>query len=114
MNIDGTPYRTIWLADDGASVAIIDQTKLPRELAVVTLASLDDAAAAIRDMLVRGAPLIGVTAAYGLCPALRRDASDAGLAHASRVLEATRPTAVNLRAALARMRSALEPVAPAE
>jgi methylthioribose-1-phosphate isomerase len=114
MNVDGKPYRTIWLAGDGASVAIIDQTKLPRELAVVTLTTLDDAARAIREMLVRGAPLIGVTAAYGLCLALRSDASDADLEGASKVLEATRPTAVNLKSAIGRMRAALDRLAPSE
>jgi methylthioribose-1-phosphate isomerase len=112
MNVDGRAYRTIWLADDGFSVAIIDQTKLPHVFSTVTLATLDDAVRAIREMLVRGAPLIGVTAAYGLCLALRSDASDAGLDRASSALEATRPTAVNLKAALRRMRTALLPLAP--
>ena len=114
MKVDGKPYRTIWVDHDGASVAIIDQTKLPRELAVASLATLDDAAAAIRDMQVRGAPLIGVTAAYGLALALSADPSDAVLTRAIALLGATRPTAVNLRAALERMRAALEPVAPSE
>jgi methylthioribose-1-phosphate isomerase len=114
LKVDGKAYRTIWVADDGASVAIIDQTKLPREFAVASLATLDDAAAAIRDMQVRGAPLIGVTAAYGLCLAVAADPSDANLARASDLLEATRPTAVNLRAALERMRGALERVVPSE
>ena len=114
MKVDGKAYRTIWVADDGASVAVIDQTKLPREFAVARLATLDDAAVAIRDMQVRGAPLIGVTAAYGLCLAVAADPSDAMLARASGLLEATRPTAVNLRAALERMRAALEPIAPSE
>ena len=67
MNIDGLPYRTIWLAADGRRVEIIDQTRLPHEFRVVTLATLEDTAGAIRDMLVRGAPLIGATAAYGVC-----------------------------------------------
>jgi methylthioribose-1-phosphate isomerase len=114
MNINGKPHRTIWVAGDGMSVDIIDQTKLPHELVIARLATLDDAATAIRDMLVRGAPLIGVTAAYGLCLALRDDASDAMLDHAAKKLEATRPTAVNLRAALARMRARLDAVAPSE
>ena len=114
MNIDGRPFRTIWLARDGATVEIIDQTKLPDELVVARLATLDDAAEAIRDMRVRGAPLIGVTAAYGLCLALRADASDSGLERAVKTLEATRPTAVNLRAALARLSSAIENLAPVE
>jgi len=112
LKVDGKPYRTIWVAHDGASVAIIDQTKLPRELAVAHLATLDDAVAAIRDMQVRGAPLIGVTAAYGLALALSADSSDAMLTRATGLLEMARPTAVNLRTALDRMRAALEPVAP--
>jgi methylthioribose-1-phosphate isomerase len=114
LKVDGTPYRTIWIAEDGATVAIIDQTKLPGEFAIAKLETLDDAAAAIRDMQVRGAPLIGVTAAYGLCLALRADPSDAALARACAVLGATRPTAVNLRNALARMRAAVEPLRPSE
>jgi methylthioribose-1-phosphate isomerase len=112
LNVDGAPYRTIWLGDDGTSVSIIDQTKLPHAFAVATLRTLDDAARAIADMQVRGAPLIGVTAAYGLCLALRADASDAMMDRASHVLQATRPTAVNLAAALARMRASLGPLAP--
>ena len=79
MNIDGKAYRTIWLGGDGRSVEIIDQTRLPHELAIVTLRTLEDAARAIKTMQVRGAPLIGATAAYGVCLALRADASDEAL-----------------------------------
>ena len=100
MIVGGKSYRTIWVAADGVSVEIIDQTKLPHEFVVARLASLEDAARAIADMLVRGAPLIGVTAAYGLCLALQSDASDSAMIRAAKVLEATRPTAVNLRCAL--------------
>jgi methylthioribose-1-phosphate isomerase len=107
MNVNGKPHRTIWLGDDGWSVEIIDQTQLPHRLVVERLASLDDAARVIRDMHVRGAPLIGVTAAFGLALAMRADPSDAHLAHACAVLAATRPTAVNLRWALDRMRAVL-------
>ena len=107
MKIDGVPYRTIWLNDDGWSVGIIDQTRLPHRFATVDLRTLDDAAHAIRAMLVRGAPLIGATAAYGLCLALRDDASDEAVDRAHRTLLATRPTAVNLRWALDEMRAAL-------
>jgi len=107
MNIDGKPYRTIWLEPDGASVAIIDQTKLPHALAIVTLKTLDDAARAIATMQVRGAPLIGATAAYGVALALRADASDEGLDRACEALAATRPTAINLRWALDEMQKAL-------
>ena len=79
MNIDGTPYRTIWLADDGWTVEVIDQTRLPHMFEVIALTNLDAASTAIRDMLVRGAPLIGATAAYGMALAMRADATDAGL-----------------------------------
>ncbi|HEY9539912.1 MAG TPA: S-methyl-5-thioribose-1-phosphate isomerase [Kiloniellaceae bacterium] len=107
MKIDGRPYRTIWLNDDGWSVEIIDQTKLPHAFETVTLRSLQDAAQAIKAMLVRGAPLIGATAAYGVCLAMRDDDSDEALDCAYAVLYATRPTAVNLRWALDEMRAAL-------
>jgi methylthioribose-1-phosphate isomerase len=103
MKINGTHYRTIWVADDGWSVEIIDQTKLPHVFEVVRLESVEDAATAIRDMLVRGAPLIGATAAYGVCLALRLDPSDEALSKAVATLAATRPTAINLRWALERM-----------
>jgi methylthioribose-1-phosphate isomerase len=114
MNIDGKPYRTIWLGSDGVSVEIIDQSKLPFALEIVALRSLEDAAHAIASMQVRGAPLIGATAAYGVALAMRDEASEAGLARACEVLAATRPTAVNLRWALDEMRTVLEPLAPAD
>ncbi len=107
MRIDGVPYRTIWVNPDGRSVSIIDQTRLPHAFESVTLASLEDAAAAIRGMQVRGAPLIGATAAYGLCLALEADSSDEAIDRAAATLLATRPTAVNLRWALEEMRLAL-------
>ncbi len=107
MNVNGKAYRTIWRARDGKSVEIIDQTRLPHHFTTVELGNLEDAARAIRDMLVRGAPLIGATAAYGICLALEDDASDARLAHAYETLMATRPTAVNLRWALDDMRTRL-------
>ncbi len=107
MKIDGVPYRTIWVNEDGWSVQIIDQTVLPHEFRTVILRTLDDAATAISDMLVRGAPLIGATAAYGVCLALRDDPSDDAVDRACEVLAATRPTAVNLRWALDEMRAAL-------
>jgi methylthioribose-1-phosphate isomerase len=112
MKIGGTPYRTIWLEKDGASVCIIDQTRLPHEFKTLTLSTLAEAAHAIKSMQVRGAPLIGVTAAYGVCLALRADASDAALGRACAILGATRPTAVNLNWALREMRDALLPVPP--
>jgi len=107
LNIDGKPYRTIWLNRDGTSVEIIDQTKLPHRFETVTLRTLDDAARAISTMQVRGAPLIGATAAYGVALALRGDASDEALDHACEVLAATRPTAINLRWALDEMQKAV-------
>jgi methylthioribose-1-phosphate isomerase len=112
MRVAGKPMRTIWLEPDGASVGIIDQTRLPHALVRVRLTALAEAAHAIRAMLVRGAPLIGATAAYGVALAVRDDASDAALAEACRVLLATRPTAVNLRWALEDMRGTLLPLAP--
>ncbi len=112
MLVDGTPYRTIWLAADRESVEIIDQTLLPHRFAVARLCNLADAAHAIRAMQVRGAPLIGAAAAYGLCLALREDPGDAGLAHGCDTLLATRPTAVNLRWALEEMRGLLAPLPP--
>ena len=113
MKVHGKPQRTIWLDPDGSSVGIIDQTRLPHEFKTVRLTSLDEAAHAIRAMLVRGAPLIGATAAYGLWLALRADASDAGLRHAQATLLATRPTAVNLRWALDRAFAHVQPLPPA-
>jgi methylthioribose-1-phosphate isomerase len=107
MNIDGKPYRTIWLGDDGFSAEIVDQTKLPFALEIVPLRSLEDAAHAISSMQVRGAPLIGATAAYGVALAMRADASDDGLDRACAALAATRPTAVNLRWALDEMKKEL-------
>ncbi len=112
MNVSGRPTRTIWPAADGSAVEIIDQTRLPHAFVTARLASLDDAAHAIRAMLVRGAPLIGATAAWGLWLALRTDASDAALDRAHATLLATRPTAVNLRWALDRVRARVAPLAP--
>jgi len=107
MNIKGKAYRTIWVAADGWSVEVIDQTRLPHELAIVSLKTLDDAARAIKTMQVRGAPLIGATAAYGVCLALRADASDEALDRAIAFLAEQRPTAVNLRWALDEMGKAV-------
>ncbi|EPY01400.1 S-methyl-5-thioribose-1-phosphate isomerase [Magnetospirillum fulvum] len=114
MKIDGVSYRTIWLAADGIGVEIIDQTRLPHDFVVLTLRSLADAETAIRDMWVRGAPLIGAAAAYGMALATREDASDAGLAAAYARLHATRPTAINLKWALDEMIAALSPLPVAD
>jgi methylthioribose-1-phosphate isomerase len=113
MRIRGEPWRSIFVADDGWTVAVIDQTRLPFALEVCHLRTVDDAARAIRDMIVRGAPLIGVTAAYGVALAMRMDGSDASLQAALELLGGTRPTAVNLRWALGRMAAALGPDRPA-
>jgi methylthioribose-1-phosphate isomerase len=110
MKINGRPYRTIWLAQDGWTVEIIDQTRLPHGLEIVALKSADEAGRAIKTMQVRGAPLIGVTAAYGVALAMRVDASEAALNVAIEMLAAQRPTAVNLRWALEEMRRVLMPL----
>lgn len=107
MLIDGAQYRTIWVADDGERIHVIDQTALPHELKIVDLVDLGSAAHAIKTMQVRGAPLIGATAAYGVALAMREDASDAALQDALERLAQTRPTAVNLRWALNEMQRAL-------
>ncbi len=101
------------LIEDGDGLLILDQTCLPREAVMLRLATLDDVVKAIRVMQVRGAPLIGATAAYGVALGLADDAGDARLADVMTILAATRPTAVNLHWALARMRSVLEKSAPA-
>jgi len=107
MKVNGTPYRSIWLNKNGWSADIIDQTRLPHEFIVKTLSSMQEAAEAISVMRVRGAPLIGATAAYGLALAMREGTEDEHLNQAYDVLLATRPTAVNLRWALQKMRTAL-------
>ena len=112
MKVGGTPMRSIWLEPDGWSVGIIDQTLLPHALVTDRLTTLGEAAEAIRAMRVRGAPLIGATAAYGVCLALRDDAADAALDAACAILAATRPTAINLRWALDDMRRSLAPLPP--
>ena len=114
MNIGGRPWRTISVADDGWSVEVIDQTRLPFAFELRRLRTLEEAAEAISTMVVRGAPLIGVTAAYGLCLALRADPSDDALDAAMQRLAATRPTAVNLRWALRRMAATVKRRPPAE
>src|ERR1700761_7904620 len=97
MKVDGKAMRSIWLEPDGWSVGAIDQTALPHRLTTARLTTLDEVAHAIRAMLIRGAPLIGATAAYGVCLALRQDSSDDALERAYAVLIATRPTAINLK-----------------
>ena len=110
MNIDGIPTRTLRPQPERRAIDVIDQTRLPHTLHWVRIDTLEGAAHAIRAMQVRGAPLIGATAAYGLAIALDFEASDARLAEAAALLRSTRPTAVNLHWALARMESVLRPL----
>jgi methylthioribose-1-phosphate isomerase len=114
MRVAGKAYRTIWPAGDGRTVRVIDQRRLPHEFRVAELATCREAAAAIREMWVRGAPLIGATAAYGVALAMAADPSDAGLDAAAAELAATRPTAVNLAWALDAMRACVAPLRPGE
>ena len=112
MKVDGQSFRSIWVEADGWTIGAIDQRRLPHEFVVAKLATCEDAADAIRSMLVRGAPLIGATAAYGVALAMRVDASDAALERAYALLIATRPTAINLKWALDEMRKTLSPLSP--
>ena len=111
MLIDGTPRRTLWEASDGG-IEVLDQTRLPHAVQSRRLETLDDVVRAIAEMWVRGAPLIGVTAAYGLAIGLTSDPSDQGLAEAAARLGASRPTAINLRWALGRVSASVAPLAP--
>ncbi len=114
MLVDGVAHRTIWLSGDGESVEIIDQTRLPHVFEIIRLDTVDDAAKAIRTMQVRGAPLIGAAAAYGVALAMRADPGDNALDEAMTSLIVTRPTAVNLRWALDEMRKILQPLPAGE
>jgi methylthioribose-1-phosphate isomerase len=114
MKVYGRHFCSIWLEDDGRTVSAIDQRRLPHEFVVARIASAEDATEAIRSMLVRGAPLIGATAAYGMALAMRADASDAALDRAYAMLLAARPTAVNLRWALDEMARMLRPLPASE
>src|SRR3954471_8435394 len=112
MKVEGKHLRSIWLEPDGWSVGAIDQRLLPHDFVVARLTTCDAAADAIASMLVRGAPLIGATAAYGVALAMRADGSDTALDSACKALIATRPTAINLKWALDDLRLALRPLAP--
>src|SRR5471032_1649274 len=116
MNYQGKRWRTIWRNDDDTtgSIGVIDQRLLPHEFETLTLRTMEDCAEAIRNMTVRGAPLIGATAAYGICLALRDDPSDAALAAAYATLHKTRPTAINLKWALDQMQTAVAQLPPAK
>jgi methylthioribose-1-phosphate isomerase len=113
MKVCGTHFRTIWTTESG-TVRVIDQSRLPFEFFTRDLETVADAVHAIRTMVVRGAPLIGATAAYGMALGTRANPSDAHLAEAARMLQATRPTAINLAWALRRMRKVLAEVQPKE
>ena len=114
MKVDGRHFRSIWLEQDGWSIGAIDQRRLPHEFVVARLTNAEDATEAIRSMLVRGAPLIGATAAYGVALAMRTEASDAALERAYAMLIAARPTAINLKWALDEMQRLLRPLPPSE
>jgi methylthioribose-1-phosphate isomerase len=114
MRVGGQDFRSIWVEEDGATVAIIDQTQLPHRFVTRQLTSLPQAVSAIADMWVRGAPLIGATAAYGVAIAMAEDASDVYLHEACETLIAARPTAINLAWAVNEMHRLLAPLIPSE
>lgn len=114
MKINGTHYRTIWPSADNMAAEIIDQTKLPHIFTTVRIENMRDAERAIKDMQVRGAPLIGVTGAYGVALSMRHHATDAGLKATCDKLLLARPTAVNLRWGIERMRTFLAPLPESE
>lgn len=114
MLINGQRWRSVWPVSEHTGVGIIDQTRLPHELVTVTLGSSDAVRDAIANMLVRGAPLIGAVAAYGMALAARENASDQYLEERYRFLDSSRPTAVNLRWALDRMMACLRPLPEAQ
>jgi methylthioribose-1-phosphate isomerase len=113
MKVDGKHFRSIWIEPDGWTIAAIDQRRLPHEFILAKITSCEEAAEAIRSMLVRGAPLIGATAAFGMALAMRTDGSDAALARAYATLVEARPTAINLKWACDEMRKALAALPPA-
>jgi methylthioribose-1-phosphate isomerase len=112
MNYQGKRWRTIWRNADDATIGVIDQRLLPHEFKTLTLRTMEDCAEAIRNMTVRGAPLIGATAAYGMCLAIRDDPSDKAFKEAFTTLMRTRPTAINLLWALNKMFGAGTPLPP--
>lgn len=112
MKVDGHHYRSLWWDLEKEALQIIDQRWLPHDFRIEQLDSLQDYCVAIKDMHVRGAPLIGATAAYGMAFAMRQDASDANMEQAWQLLNETRPTAINLRWALDRCKAALVPLPP--
>ena len=111
MKVNNKHYRSIWYEKDSNTVKIIDQRELPYSFKVIDLDSLEDFRIAIKDMAVRGAPLIGATAAFGIAKQMQKDCTDKALDNAWEVLNATRPTAINLRWALNRCKDYLSQVA---
>jgi methylthioribose-1-phosphate isomerase len=114
VKIRGQHYRTLWPASDAAAIEVIDQTLLPHTFEVRRLASVGEVAQAIKTMQVRGAPLIGATAAYGVALAMQESGDNDRLQQVARILVATRPTAVNLRWAVERMMAHLLPIPAAQ
>ena len=114
MKIKGQNYRTIWFEEKTSEVKIIDQTKLPHKFVVKKLNNLEDSVKAIKTMEGRGAPLIGGTAAYGICLALKNNPSNENLKFASTKLIQSRPTAINLKWAVNKMNSELKNVSERE
>ena len=110
MLVNGKNYQSIWRDLKTGAINIIDQRRLPHEFMTPVLSSTNDAMVAIRDMSVRGAPLIGVTAAYGMAIAMAEDPSDSNLQKAGQFLNSARPTAVNLEWAISKMQSSLAPL----
>jgi len=109
MKVNGKDMRTIWVAD--GVVEIIDQRFLPHELKIIPIENLEDARSAIADMKVRGAPCIGATAMYGMAVSVRNNPSDAAIKTAYEVLNASRPTAVNLKWAIDECMNAIDGLA---
>src|SRR3569832_843625 len=112
MKVDGKYFRSIWVDSDRQTIGAIDQRRLPHEFVIAQMTTCEAAAEAIRSMLVRGAPLIGATAAYGVALAMRGDASEAALERAYTMLIATRPTAINQKWAHEEKRKTLAPLSP--
>jgi len=111
MKVNGTHYRSLWWNAEDHVLEIIDQRSLPYQFVTQPVATMQDFVDAIVQMRVRGAPLIGATAAYGMALAMAQDQSDANMDDAWQTLHATRPTAINLRWALNRCCDALRPLA---
>ena len=107
MLIDKKHFRTIWENEDYGDICIIDQTLLPHSFEIINITNVKQTAKIILDMNVRGAPLIGATGAYGMCLAVRENSSDKFINESYHILLETRPTAINLKWALDKIRCAL-------